>query len=1211
MKEVGRITVKLAPFIISLLLVMGVFMPLCTAIDTDDDGMPDDWELEYGFNPNDPSDAVADLDHDGLSNLGEYNNELGSTDPTTPFSGGRVKAVYTYTHNYPGQMTPEKITELMNHGINTFLLNNFPPYIPYENLSENNSLYDLIGPDPDLPYFIPYYWNGYQYNARVVIKEKAELAKQYGYTYIQSIPMDNAPFPNNNVISGAFPAVFSDGTVGKQISPFCEVWWQHLTKMVKSLAFLPIEYPDRYSIDGVWFDFELYSRYDEGFSAYFDETWGFEDQTFNAYLISRGLLLHPELSPGQRFNWLVDQGRITVDGRGYHQGDYYLFLSQLIKGYANTMREEVHAINPNFLIGAYPSPVGWSSDHRYYLPEIFSGWSTRTQPAVIWGTEMYGGGGADNLPSGMESHLLLQGYYNLTTYYQSNTSTGNNIYAYYLGGVVNNCYFSGIWGYHLYNLATLTNGYWVFSGDKFTDELKNFSEDNGPLPYFDRLNNTVYISEYNSSDTPCNNQETYAMGVQDYYDQMDLMDDELTSFFENYPDYQTNLTKISPPLPPTIYYEYPLHIPVPDTTIVPIQTPNGNTIELPESKIKFDGKQNFILYATENQEVKMNISGYLWSHFSDVKAGITYIVLNSQGTEIIRGTLPRPSNPLYSGYTPVPGNISFIAPSTGNYMLIINPEESAFKINSTNVPILLYKEYREPTIEEPLTNDDYIRMTDLESDWKNLVYSLYFCMKEDETSFSAHIKTRSSSGAFHVEVFKSTAEGYQLVAENDSNLTGKSLFLNVSMSSEEANQIWKLSISKSSNFSQLLGYMYVRFNDAVYPFFGLIDEPQYFMREYILPSPDPPGQGNSGSTDGSPPPFVPPMNNTNIPPQTPETPSGPTFIERGVEYTYSGLTSDSNNDTLRYRFDWGDGNISAWSTFFPSNTSVYFFHHWSMLGTYDVCVQAQDEHGANCSWSLVLEVTVSESESSGEPLVINVSLPENITTNQTILFNASGCYSLNGVIVYYMWDFGDGENATGLTAFHTYNAPGNYTVTLTVTDNNDNSVMKTVNVSIASASPGKTQEQLFSFPQLGIIFMGGAVIVLCSLFILISRRYRPISKRKNKPYSTSSYVPQSKGSDVSPAVVAPKNNKATKTSVQRTVVVASVFETKKPFVASGDVQHDVERLLSLASKYSWNSEKAWAYYHLAKLKFVEESESLDRTTIARLQKKLIESYNRL
>lgn len=44
--------------------------------DSDDDGMPDDWEGANGLNPNDSSDANGDLDSDGYTNIEEYINSL-------------------------------------------------------------------------------------------------------------------------------------------------------------------------------------------------------------------------------------------------------------------------------------------------------------------------------------------------------------------------------------------------------------------------------------------------------------------------------------------------------------------------------------------------------------------------------------------------------------------------------------------------------------------------------------------------------------------------------------------------------------------------------------------------------------------------------------------------------------------------------------------------------------------------------------------------------------------------------------------------------------------------------------------------------------------------------------------------------------------------------------------------------------------------------
>ena len=48
-------------------------------IDQDGDGLPDEWEKQYGLNPADPSDASGDLDNDGFTNMEEF--EAG-TDPS-------------------------------------------------------------------------------------------------------------------------------------------------------------------------------------------------------------------------------------------------------------------------------------------------------------------------------------------------------------------------------------------------------------------------------------------------------------------------------------------------------------------------------------------------------------------------------------------------------------------------------------------------------------------------------------------------------------------------------------------------------------------------------------------------------------------------------------------------------------------------------------------------------------------------------------------------------------------------------------------------------------------------------------------------------------------------------------------------------------------------------------------------------------------------
>jgi hypothetical protein len=55
--------------------------------DTDNDGMPDAWEIAHGLNPNSPADATLDSDHDGMTNASEY---VAGTDPQD--AGSRLTA---------------------------------------------------------------------------------------------------------------------------------------------------------------------------------------------------------------------------------------------------------------------------------------------------------------------------------------------------------------------------------------------------------------------------------------------------------------------------------------------------------------------------------------------------------------------------------------------------------------------------------------------------------------------------------------------------------------------------------------------------------------------------------------------------------------------------------------------------------------------------------------------------------------------------------------------------------------------------------------------------------------------------------------------------------------------------------------------------------------------------------------------------------------
>ncbi|MCD6169583.1 MAG: hypothetical protein J7J76_03395, partial [Candidatus Latescibacteria bacterium] len=90
---------------------------------------------------------------------------------------------------------------------------------------------------------------------------------------------------------------------------------------------------------------------------------------------------------------------------------------------------------------------------------------------------------------------------------------------------------------------------------------------------------------------------------------------------------------------------------------------------------------------------------------------------------------------------------------------------------------------------------------------------------------------------------------------------------------------------------------------------------------------------------------------SNHPPNTPSTPSGPSAGYVGTSYTFSTSATDPDGDTLTYRFDWGDGNISSWGASSQS-------HSWGSTGNFCVKAQAKDNQ-ATSSWSSCHYITIT------------------------------------------------------------------------------------------------------------------------------------------------------------------------------------------------------------------------------------------------------------
>ena len=89
------------------------------------------------------------------------------------------------------------------------------------------------------------------------------------------------------------------------------------------------------------------------------------------------------------------------------------------------------------------------------------------------------------------------------------------------------------------------------------------------------------------------------------------------------------------------------------------------------------------------------------------------------------------------------------------------------------------------------------------------------------------------------------------------------------------------------------------------------------------------------------------------------------------------------------------------------------------------------------------------------PVAAMSALPASGVAPLSVTFDGSGSSDNDGTILSYAWNFGDGTTATGVTANHTYTAPGNFSARLTVTDNlgASNSTTTTIQVNAGIPNP--------------------------------------------------------------------------------------------------------------------------------------------------------------
>jgi len=102
-------------------------------------------------------------------------------------------------------------------------------------------------------------------------------------------------------------------------------------------------------------------------------------------------------------------------------------------------------------------------------------------------------------------------------------------------------------------------------------------------------------------------------------------------------------------------------------------------------------------------------------------------------------------------------------------------------------------------------------------------------------------------------------------------------------------------------------------------------------------------------------------------------------------------------------------------------------------------VYAYDHYG-NYTYRPVKVNIIKEQAAEEPPNEIPVAVPGGPysgSAGEEIVFNGSGSTDNDGEIVEYKWDFGDGQEGSGVNPTHVYQAEGTYSISLKVRDNDD------------------------------------------------------------------------------------------------------------------------------------------------------------------------------
>lgn len=150
--------------------------------------------------------------------------------------------------------------------------------------------------------------------------------------------------------------------------------------------------------------------------------------------------------------------------------------------------------------------------------------------------------------------------------------------------------------------------------------------------------------------------------------------------------------------------------------------------------------------------------------------------------------------------------------------------------------------------------------------------------------------------------------------------------------------------------------------------------------------------------------------------------AAPASGEIPLNVSFAGTAS--TGDIAAYSWEFGDGT---------TGTGAVVNHTYSLAGTYTAILTVKDQSGQSRQLTTTITAQPSTSTSTLPTAVLSSSTAAG-NAPLIVNFDGSASTTANPPIASYSWTFGDGSEATGQTASHTFTTAGTYYTELTVVD---------------------------------------------------------------------------------------------------------------------------------------------------------------------------------